>query len=74
MLDHAAIVETMALACEESRSDLAAPFREARQRWWVGNAHIRETLVSLQREMGMPRAKAFLDYISVACSGRFSSR
>ena len=27
MLDHAAIVETMALACEDSRPDLAAPFR-----------------------------------------------
>jgi len=42
MLDHAAIVETMALACKDSRPDLAAPFREARQHWWVRNASIQE--------------------------------
>ena len=64
MLDHAAIVETMALACEASRPDLAAPFREAQQHWWVRNASIQETLASLEREIGMPRAKAFLDYFN----------
>ena len=64
MLDHAAIVETMALACEDSRPDLAAPFREAQQHWWVRNASIQETLASLEREIGMPRAKAFLDYFN----------
>jgi hypothetical protein len=36
MLDHAAIVETMALACEDSRPDLVAAFKEAQQRWWSG--------------------------------------
>jgi len=64
MLAHAAIVETMALACDDSRPDLAAPFREARQHWWVRNASIQETLASLEREIGMPRAKAFLDYFN----------
>ena len=64
MLDRVAIVEAMALACEESRPDLAAPFREAQRRWWVRNAHIHETLVGLEREIGTPRAKAFLDYFS----------
>jgi hypothetical protein len=64
MLDHAAIVESMALACEDSRSDLAAAFREARQRWWVRNAQIHETLATLEREIGKPRAKAFLDYFN----------
>jgi hypothetical protein len=62
MLDHAAIVETMALACEASRPDLAVSFREAQQRLWVRNAQIHETLATLEREIGMPRAKAFLDY------------
>ena len=62
MLDHAAIVETMAVACEDSRPDLAAAFREAQQRWWVRNAQIHEALASLEREIGTPRAKAFLDY------------
>src|SRR5215469_15467693 len=46
MLDHAAIVETMAVACENSRPDLAEPFREAQQLWWVRNARIHETLAS----------------------------
>jgi hypothetical protein len=64
MLDRVAIVEAIALACEESRPDLAAPFREAQQRWWVRNAQIHETLVSLEQEIGTPRAKAFLDYFS----------
>jgi hypothetical protein len=64
MLDHAAIVESMALACEDSRPDLAAAFREARQRWWVRNAQIHETLATLEREIGTPRAKAFLDYFN----------
>ena len=62
MLDHAAIVETMALACEDSRPDLAAAFKEAQQRWWVRNAQIHQTVASLEREIGTPRAKAFLDY------------
>jgi hypothetical protein len=64
MLDHAAVVESMALACEDSRPDLAAAFREARQRWWVRNAQIHETLATLGREIGTPRAKAFLDYFN----------
>jgi hypothetical protein len=64
MLDHAAIIETMASACENSRPDLAKPFREAEQLWWVHNAQIHETLASLEREIGTPRAKAFLDYFS----------
>jgi hypothetical protein len=64
MLDHAAIVETMALACEDSRLDLAAPFREAEQRWWIRNAQIHETLATLEREIGAPRAKAFMDYFN----------
>jgi accessory colonization factor AcfC len=64
MLDHAAIVESMALACEDSRPDLAAAFREARQRWWVRNAEIHQTLATLEREIGKPRAKAFLDYLN----------
>jgi hypothetical protein len=62
MLDHAAIVEAIARACEDSRPDLAAAFSEARQRWWVRNAQIHETLIALERELGTPRAKAFLDY------------
>src|SRR5262249_570246 len=62
MLDHAAIVETMVRACEDSRPDVAARFREAQRHWWVRNAQIHETLASLEREIGMPRAKAFLDY------------
>jgi hypothetical protein len=57
-------VEAMALACQDSRPDLAAPFREAQQGWWVRNAHIHETLVALEREIGPPRAKAFFDYFS----------
>ena len=64
MMDHAAIVETMASACENSRPDLAKPFKEAEQLWWVRNAQIHETLASLEREIGMPRAKAFLDYFN----------
>lgn len=64
MLDHAAIVETMALACEDSRPDLAAAFKEAQQRWWVRNAQIHQTVASLEREIGTPRAKAFLDYFN----------
>ena len=64
MLDHAAIVETMALACEDSRPDLAAAFREAQQRWWVRNSQIHETLATLEREIGTPRAMAFLDYFN----------
>ncbi len=64
MLDHAAIVETMALACEDSRPDLAAAFKEAQQRWWVRNAEIHQTVASLEREIGTPRAKAFLDYFN----------
>jgi hypothetical protein len=50
------------LACEDSRPDLAAAFSEAQQRWWVRNAQIDETLANLEREIGTPRAKAFLDY------------
>ena len=46
MLDHAAIVVTMALACEDSRPDLAAAFKEAQQRWWVRNAQIHQTVAS----------------------------
>src|SRR6266446_6154335 len=38
--------------------------REAQQHWWVRNASIQETLASLEREIGMPRAKAFLDYFN----------
>jgi hypothetical protein len=64
MLDHAAIVETMAQACEDSRPDLAARFREAQRHWWVRNAQIHETLASLEREIGVLRAKAFLDYFN----------
>jgi hypothetical protein len=64
MLDHAAIVETMALACVDSRPDLAAAFKEAQQRWWVRNAKIHQTVASLEREIGTPRANAFLDYFN----------
>jgi hypothetical protein len=64
MLDHAAVVETMALTCEDSRPDLAAAFKEAEQRWWVRNAQIHQTVASLEREIGTPRAKAFLDYFN----------
>ena len=64
MLDHAAIVETMALACEDSRPDLAAAFKEAQQRWWVRNAQIHQTVAGLERAIGAPRAKAFLDYFN----------
>lgn len=64
MLDHAAIVETMALACEGSRPDLASAFREAQQRWWIRNAQIHSTLATLEREIGKPRATAFLDYFN----------
>lgn len=62
MLDHAAIVEAIARACGDTRPDLAASFSEARQRWWVRNAQVHETLAALEREIGTPRAKAFLDY------------
>jgi hypothetical protein len=64
MLDHAAIVETMTLACEDCRPDLAAAFKEAQQRWWVRNAQIHQTVASLEREIGIPRAKTFLDYFN----------
>lgn len=64
MLDHAAIVETMALACEASRPDLAAAFRKAQQRWWVRNAQIHEALATLEHDIGTPRAQAFLDYFN----------
>ena len=64
MLDHTAIVETMAVACEDSRPDLATSFREAQQRWWVRNARVHETLATLEHEVGAPRANAFLGYFS----------
>ena len=64
MLDHAAIVETMALVCEDSRPDLAAAFKDEQQRWWVRNAQIHQTVASLEREIGTPRANAFLDYFN----------
>jgi hypothetical protein len=64
MLDHTAIVETMALACEDSRPVLAAAFKEAQQRWWVRNAQIHQTVAGLEREVGTPRAKALLDYFN----------
>jgi hypothetical protein len=64
MLDHTAIVETMAAACEDSRPDLATSFREAQQRWWVRNARVHDTLATLEQEVGAPRATAFLSYFS----------
>ena len=64
MLDHAATVETMALACEASRPDLAVGFRKAQQRWSVRNAQIYENLATMECDIGAPRAKAFLDYFN----------
>ena len=64
MLDHVAIVETIAQECESSRPDLAARFREAKQNWWTRNSQIHDALVSLEQEIGLPRAKAFLEYFS----------
>ena len=64
MLDHTAIVETMAVACEDSRPDLATSFREAQQRWWLRNARVHQTLATLEQEVGAPRANAFLSYFS----------
>ena len=58
------IVETMAVACEDSRPDLATSFREARHRWWVRNARVHETLATLEQEVGAPRANAFLSYFA----------
>lgn len=64
MLDHVAIVETMALACEDARPDLATAFREAQQRWRIRNVQIHEALATLERDIGTPRATAFLDYFN----------
>jgi hypothetical protein len=62
MVDYSAVVETMAQACEQSRPELAAAFVAAQKAWWRRNGRIEERLLTLQSEIGKPRATAFLRY------------
>jgi hypothetical protein len=62
MVDYSAVVETMTQACEESRPELAAAFVAAQKAWWRRNGRIEEKLLTLQSEIGKPRATAFLRY------------
>ena len=62
MVDYSAVVETMAQACEQSRPELAAAFVAAQKAWWRRNGRIEEKLLTLQSEIGKPRATAFLLY------------
>jgi hypothetical protein len=62
MVDYSAVVETMAQACEQSRPELAAAFVTAQKAWWRRNGRIEEKLLTLQSEIGKPRATAFLRY------------
>lgn len=62
MVDYSAVVETMAQACEQSRPELAAAFVAAQKAWWRRNGRIEEKLLTLQSEIGKPRATAFLRY------------
>jgi hypothetical protein len=62
MVDYSAVVETIAQACEQSRPELAAAFVAAQKAWWRRNGRIEERLLTLQSEIGKPRATAFLRY------------
>jgi hypothetical protein len=62
MVDYSAVVETMSQACEQSRPELAAAFVAAQKAWWRRNGRIEEKLLTLQSEIGKPRATAFLRY------------
>jgi hypothetical protein len=62
MVDCSAVVETMAQACEQSPPELATAFVMARRAWWLRNGRVEEKLLTLQNEIGKPRATAFLRY------------
>jgi hypothetical protein len=62
MVDSAAVVETMAQACEQSRPEMATAFVMAQRAWWLRNGRVEEKLLTLQSEIGKPRATAFLRY------------
>jgi hypothetical protein len=62
LVDSAAVVETMARACEHSRPELATAFVIAQRAWWLRNGRVEEKLLTLQSEIGKPRATAFLRY------------
>jgi hypothetical protein len=62
MADYSAVVETMAQACEQSRPELAAAFVAAQKAWWLRNGRVEDKLLTLQSEIGKPRATAFLRY------------
>jgi len=62
MVDYSAVVETMAQACEQSRPELAAAFVAAQKAWWLRNGRVEDQLLTLQSEIGKPRATALLRY------------
>src|SRR5580700_11375895 len=62
MVEYSAVVETMAQACEQSRPELATAFVMAQRAWWLRNGRVEEKLLTLQNEIGKPRATAFLRY------------
>jgi hypothetical protein len=62
MVDSAAVVETMAQACKHSRPEMATAFVMAQRAWWLRNGRIEAKLLTLQSEIGKPRATAFLRY------------
>jgi hypothetical protein len=62
MVDYSAVVETMAQACERSRPELATAFVVAQRAWWLRNGRVEDKLLTLQNEIGKPRATAFLRY------------
>jgi hypothetical protein len=62
MVDSAAVVETMAQVCKQSRPEMATAFVMAQRAWWLRNGRIEEKLLTLQSEIGKPRAPAFLRY------------
>jgi hypothetical protein len=62
MVDYSAVVETMAQACEQARPEMATAFVMAQRAWWLRNGRVEEKLLTLQSEIGKPRATAFLRY------------
>jgi hypothetical protein len=52
----------MAQGCEQSRPELATAFVMAQRAWWLRNGRVEEKLLTLQNEIGKPRATAFLRY------------
>ena len=62
MVDCSAVLETKAQACEHWRPELATAFVMAQRAWWLRNGRVEEILLTLQSEIGKPRATAFLRY------------